>query len=60
MEKSDTVKLIHVRVVKYYTPRSPIPYNDGKFSIEMGAKEFMDFAFKWEYLKNFLNIMKQH
>ncbi len=53
----DTVKIIHNKEGKIlYTSRSPIPYNKGEFSFDMGAKRIYGlFAFKWKLLKRFSN-----
>ena len=51
----DTVKLIFNNKGKVlYTSRSPIPYNNNKFSKEMNFRRIYGiFAFKWKYLKMF-------
>jgi len=51
----DTVKIIHNDEGEIlYTSRSPVPYNKGVFSEDIGAKRIYGiFAFKWELLKKF-------
>ena len=51
----DTVKLIHNDNWEVlYTSRAAIPYNNNKFSKELGARRIYGlFAFRWKYLKQF-------
>jgi 3-deoxy-manno-octulosonate cytidylyltransferase (CMP-KDO synthetase) len=51
----DTVKLIHNDNWEVlYTSRAAIPYNNNKFSKELGARRIYGlFAFRWKYLKLF-------
>lgn len=51
----DTVKLIHNSDWEVlYTSRAAIPYNNNKFSIDLGARRIYGlFAFKWKYLRKF-------
>ena len=51
----DTVKLIHNDNWEVlYTSRAAIPYNNNKFSKELGSRRIYGlFAFRWKYLKQF-------
>lgn len=51
----DTVKLIYNTSGEIlYTSRAAVPYNGGKFSLDMDARRIYGlFAFKWKYLKEF-------
>lgn len=51
----DTVKIIHNNIGEVlYTSRSPIPYNENKFTEDFSPKRIYGiFAFQWKLLKKF-------